>query len=292
MGSNNLRGFMERIKFLIFASFLLNFQASAKVPPPLSRYYKIPSIEEAHIFKGFGAERSLNAESIKVLVWNIKKGSLAGWRDEFTSFGKDRDLFLLQEGYFSPHVAETLDAFSHVRWDMGISFLYKIYNNTPTGSIVGADVDPSEVMVKHTEHLEPIIGTPKALTVAKYPIEGTMEDLLVISIHGINFTDLQSFRNHLKQVTDEIEKHDGPVLVAGDFNTHNFGRMSHLMTEMKRFGLSEIEFKNGEQRMKFRDYILDHGFVRGLKVKDAEVIGEAQGSDHKPMTLELSLQEK
>jgi endonuclease/exonuclease/phosphatase (EEP) superfamily protein YafD len=42
---------------------------------------------------------------------------------------------------------------------------------------------------------------------------------------------------------------------------------------------------------KFTRNYLDHGFVRGLKVLSAEVLADARGSDHKPMVLELALEQ-
>jgi endonuclease/exonuclease/phosphatase (EEP) superfamily protein YafD len=44
-------------------------------------------------------------------------------------------------------------------------------------------------------------------------------------------------------------------------------------------------------KFKLTSNYLDHGFVRGLSIKNAEVYPESTGSDHKPMSLELALQD-
>jgi endonuclease/exonuclease/phosphatase (EEP) superfamily protein YafD len=174
---------------------------------------------------------------------------------------------------------------------MGKSFTYNLYNNHATGTMVGSSADPEEVVVTHTPDYEPMTNTPKALTYARYALEGSDKSLLVISVHAINFTTIGPFKRNMLQARAEIEKHDGPVLFAGDFNTHHNLRTNYLMNMMKELKFSTIKFINGHQRMKFKltGSILDHGFVRGLKVKHAEVLGKAKGSDHKPMVLDLAL---
>ena len=267
-------------------------QEALTLPSPLSRYFiRIPE-SEAHFFSGQARMNALDPASIKALVWNIKKALLADWKKEFMGYGHKKDLFLLQEAYNTDLFSSTLESFSHIRWDMGISFLYREYGNTPTGSMIGSEAEPLEVVVRHSTALEPVVKTPKSITMAKYPLKDTIKELLVISIHAINFTGLNCFKDQLAQATAEIKNHDGPVLFAGDFNTHNPLRTKHLMEEMKKLGLSPVEFKNGHQRMKFAGNFLDHGFIRGLKVKHAEVYGGSVGSDHKPMVLELSLSDE
>lgn len=280
--------FMERILLFFSLTLLVNIEAFASIPFPASRYISYVPIEEAHSYSGYASEKALQAESIKAFVWNIKKGELEQWDEEFTSYGKDQDVYLIQEAFESDHFTSTLKTFPHVRWDMGISFFYKVYN-AATGSMVGSDVEPEEVIVKHSPDFEPVLRTPKSMTMAKYPIEGYMRPLLVISVHGINFTRLDSFRNHMDQAWEIIEKHEGPILFAGDFNTHSKARTRYLMSQIKKYGLKAVEFKNGHHRMSFAGNYLDHGFVRGLEVKNAEVFSESQGSDHRPMAMELAL---
>ena len=83
------------------------------------------------------------------------------------------------------------------------------------------------------------------------------------------------------------------MFFAGDFNTRTKARTSYLMKAMSELNLTHVTFKNGDRRMvwKFTRNYLDHGFVRGLKVLSAEVLADARGSDHKPMVLELALEQ-
>lgn len=282
---------MERILFALALGLFVQFNAVAQDEELVSEYFKRVPIEEAHTISGQARDLDFNSKSIKVLVWNIKKTQESSWKQEFTSFGHDRELFLLQEAYPNELFTATLNSFADFRWDMGISFRYRLYNDLPTGTMIGSRVGPTELVIKHSQDLEPMTETPKAMTFGKYPVADSRHNLLVINVHGINFTDFAAFKRNMSQAEEEIENHIGPVLIAGDFNTRTKERMAYLFSLMKKLQLKEVAFKNAEQRMKakFTTNVLDHGFVRGLKVKNAEVLGFALGSDHKPMKLEVSV---
>lgn len=280
------RSVLSALALVLFFNFEVKAQQEL-----VSDYFKKVPIEEAHVFGGETAVSEFDPNSISVLVWNIKKTEEPAWQTEFLSFGRGRQLFLLQEVYPNELFKNTLGVLSKFRWDMGISFRYVLMNDLPTGTMIGSKVQPIEVIVKHTPDFEPMTETPKAMTMGRYPVAGRKDDLLVINVHGINFTDFLSFQRQMDQAKEEIEKHDGPVLIAGDFNTRNKLRTEYLMKLMKSLNMQEVAFKNAHQRMvaKFSTYYLDYAFVRGLKVSNAEVLGGAKGSDHKPMTLDLSL---
>jgi endonuclease/exonuclease/phosphatase (EEP) superfamily protein YafD len=275
------------MKYLfLFLVFVLPFEAPAN---PISRRYRKVPIQEAHRIYGQSSFPFFNPLSIKVFVWNIKKSELSPWRSEFLSLGHEKDLILVQEAYSDDLMTNTISEFFGHRWDMGISFIYK-KGNIPTGTMIGSTVSPTEFLVKHSSDLEPVALTPKSISFGKYPLANG-ETLLVINIHGINLTEFETFQRHMDQAEREIEKHDGPVLFAGDFNTRTQMRTKYMLNVMKKHGLKNVIFKNGDQRTRWKltKNYLDHSFVRGLTVTNAEVIGTTQGSDHKPMLMELSL---
>jgi endonuclease/exonuclease/phosphatase (EEP) superfamily protein YafD len=264
--------------------------SSASQASIISRYFKKIPISEALSVYGSASDRELRSDSIKVLVWNIKKTQEKPWKTEFSEYARGKDLVLLQETYDVALFTDTLQNFDGYRWNMGKSFAYVKYDYHSTGSMIGSHVDPEEVIVTHTVDHEPLTNTPKTMTTAKFAVEGLEKPLLVISMHAINFRELAPFKRNMLQARAEIEKHDGPVLFAGDFNTHLKERINYLTQMMKELKFTTVIFKNGDQRMKapITGNFLDHGFVRGLDVKSAEVIGNSHGSDHKPLMLELS----
>lgn len=268
-------------RFLL-ALFFVSFIGK---PALANRYFQRVPLSEAHLTFGHAGGGSFNPRSIKVLVWNIKKASEEAWPVEFSAFGSGRDLFMIQEAYPSPVFNLTLAALGQYQWDMGISFRYVLYDYLPTGTMIGSKVLRDEFEVTHSPDFEPVTETPKAVTYSRY------DDLLVANIHGVNFTEFEPFVRHMEQIEDHLSKHIGPILIAGDFNTRTKDRIQYMYDMMKRLNLKEVKLKNGNQRMraKMTNNILDYAFVRGLHVNAAEVMGHAQGSDHKPMLLDLEL---
>lgn len=282
---------MERFFLVLTIAIVFNCNASAQDKGVWDRYFRLIPEEQAHAYHGEAAAPTLSPHSIKAFIWNIKKTEMQNWKKEFEVYGKDQDLILLQEAYRNKLFNSTTGAFKNYRWDMGISMLYIRDNNTPTGTMIGSKVTPTEVVVKHSPDTEAVVNTPKAMTFAKYPIENSPEELLVISVHGINITNYASFKRHMDQATEQIEEHSGPILFAGDFNTRTQARTQYLMKLIEKYGFKTVQFKNGHRRMrwKFTANYLDHGFVRGLSVKAAHVVGESIGSDHKPMFIEMAV---
>lgn len=278
------------LTWLLPLILLFSFEAQAR--RPLGYWIELVPLAQAHRTIGQAQEGALDPSSIKTLVWNIKKTQKATWQREFLDYSERKDLVLLQEGIQNQRFNSTIEQLPEFRWDMAVSFLLRRSNRAATGTLIGSLVVPDDVVVKQTQDFEPLVNTPKATVFAKYPIAGSSQKLLVISIHGINLTSLSTFKRHMQQAHDEILQHEGPVLFAGDFNTRTKTRTSYLMKLLNDVGLTPVVFKNGDRRMvwKFTRNYLDHSFVRGLKVISAEVLADAEGSDHKPMVLELSLE--
>ncbi len=254
----------------------------------ISRLFRV--LPESHSLQtvGSAADRAL-PKTIKALVWNIKKAERFAWKQEFDRYAQDRNLFLMQEVYERPIFLDTLTALGQHQWEMGISFLYRQYANAATGSMIGGEAIPLHAYVRHSPDREPLTLTPKATTFAKYDVEDHEADLLVISVHGINFESTGAFRRQIKQIESEILSHRGPVFLAGDFNTWNESRTAHLFFVARRLGLIEATYTNGEDRMTFNGWPLDHVFTRALSVSSATVDGASIGSDHRPILVEFEV---
>ncbi len=270
----------------IFFVLLFTFNLSAKT----TRVFQPVPIEEAHSYFGEASDNELDSSSLNVFIWNVKKASIKGWSEAFKAFAHHQDLILIQEAYRNQYFENTLLLFKNIRWDMGTSFITTIDASTPTGTMIGSRTNPQTVTVLHSPDFEPIIQTPKSTTLATYPLRNSEQDLLVVSIHGINLTNDYAFMRHLNQIRAEISKHDGPIIFAGDFNTRTMTRLIFTFQLAHELGLNPANFVNGHLRMMapLTDNILDHAFIRGLKIKKAEVIA-SPASDHNPMFLELAL---
>ncbi len=279
------KSFIVFISLIIFALFINPADASLKCA--FGKKYEIPPLSQSHLQLGESSERALNPKSIKVLVWNILKGYKKTFDRDFSRMAMNQDLLLLQEGYWSDHVVSALEHLPNFQFDFAVSFIYKKDNHTPTGTMLGSKVTPLDFRNIRTEGLESFICTPKTTSTAFYEIDGSDKDLLVINIHGMNFTSTAKFQAQVLQAVELIKNHDGPVIYAGDFNTHLKKRKKWLKKTLYNEGLFDINFKK-DSRKKFLVGELDHFFVRGLAVKNAWT-EKNKSSDHAAMFAELSL---
>ncbi len=278
------------MRILGFLAIFLSL-AGHSAPPttnPVSRYFHRVPIERAHLTWGEAHLSELPSDAIDILVWNVKKGSRETFGSDLIRLGDNKDIFLIQEAFTSDLFIGKLAYFANYQWELGISFTYRMYDDNGTGNMIGARVKPTWVKVEHTLDMEPLTQTPKTTAYAKFPVAGREEELLVISIHGINFTSFEAFGRHLEQVRGEIEHHLGPVILAGDFNTRTKERMAQVRRFTNQLNLMEVNFVNGNLRMTSfgSNNILDHAFIKGFKVRQAEVF-PSKGSDHQPLVLNL-----
>lgn len=263
--------------------------AASEAKNPIGRYFSRVPIERAHLTWGDSSSDRLSQTGLDVLVWNVKKGDRPTFDSDFKKFGEDKDIFLIQEAFTAKFFTDTIYYFRDYQWDLGLSFTYRLYNDEATGNMIGARIKPSWVKVEHTLDLEPLTGTPKTTAYAKFPVEGMEKELLVISIHGINFANFNAYGRHLEQVRGNILSHDGPVILAGDFNTRSKDRYRELQVFARKLELMEVKFINGDRRMVAigTKNFLDHAFIRGFNVQHAEVLS-SKGSDHQPLILNLN----
>jgi endonuclease/exonuclease/phosphatase (EEP) superfamily protein YafD len=276
---------MKHLFFLSALLFALPLPSEAARRGLAAQFSLIPE-SQAHLAFGESGANALDPSSIKVLVWNIKKGQQAGLDHDLPEYGKDRDLLVISEGYLNPLVRGIFDSFSGMHWDMGISFLYKKDHNYQTGTLIGSRVTPAWSKIKQTVDHEPVIDTPKCLTFGKYPIAGSSKQLLVISVHGINAVLPDAFERHMALAQAEIVRHEGPVLLAGDFNSNLSAKIAFLFKMTRGLGMQSLKFRNDE-RIKTLGQTIDYIFVRGLHVRDSEVLGSLTSSDHKAMLADL-----
>lgn len=287
-------------KFILLFSLLTTAHAQVaprhpELPPevdisayPVSRYFRTVPLEKAHSKRGSARFEYLNQDKISVFIWNIQKLKQKQWNDEFDSLSKGKDLILFQEAYENDIFVEKISSLNDFTWDFGQSFEYLMYG-VKTGNMIGSNTRPLSVKVLHSPDVEPVLETPKATIAAKYPILGSEKELLVISIHGINFTTNGAFYRQLKQIFALIDQHKGPVIFGGDFNTHNNKRFYYLMREANKRNLVNLDFRDSHLRKRFSGNILDHTLARGVQVIDSYIPRNIKGSDHPPMMLDVKI---
>ncbi len=245
------------------------------------RPYKIHPLEESlHIFGN--VEAKILPQELDLFVWNIYKGNRSGWLSDLKSHGDGHELLLLQEAMLTPQgKLHGLSEFHDRHWKMASSFEYK-KNQSRTGVATGSLVQATEVRVLRSEDGEFLIGTPKMILLTRYQVEGRADELLVINIHAINFVQQIVFERFIRQMLTAIESHQGPLIVAGDFNTWSAKRWLFLKSVLSGHGLKNVDFPKDSRFLK-----LDHIFYRQLGVVDAEILDKISSSDHLPLRAKL-----
>ena len=92
---------------------------------------------------------------------------------------------------------------------------------------------------------------------------------------------LAGYKQQLTQLAKLTRKYQGPVILAGDFNTWGDKRRVLLESIMARYQLQPVSFEPDE-RTRVAGLPLDHLFYRGLSVTQAEAV-TSDGSDHNPL---------
>ncbi len=235
------------------------------------------------------ASKQVLGPNIEILLWNVFKCKKKGWLEDFTTLMSDKDLILLQETIvnapFDSHFKKSLQH----KWVMARSFR-NVKTNIETGVTTGSTVAAKKNYFSASKYSEPITKTKKMLLATVYPLhtyEHTLEQsLLVVNSHIINFVSFAKFRAHLDQVFQTLKHHDGPILLAGDFNTWNGKRLKYFNKLAMSFSLEEVQMIR-QPRLNHLFQHLDHIYYRGLAIIDAHVHTDIRSSDHYPISLSL-----
>ena len=219
----------------------------------------------------------LASSRFHLITWNVHKGQDTGWQEDLERLSKQADFVLLQEA--TQH--QNLSTFSTALFVSSFSFNdllsgVKTFTQTQPEWYCGGGV------------AEPIIQIPKVASVMNFPLEKG-NSLLLINVHLINFEwGISAYQTQLEQLFSFIENHQGPIIMAGDFNAWNETRLNLVNNLMQKYGLDSVTLSQDE-RVRFLGYPLDYIFKRGVKVARAtsEVV---TSSDHNPLLMEFELE--
>lgn len=218
-------------------------------------------------------------EKVKVLVWNIFKQQRNNWLSVLESFGKDAHLVLLQEAQTTPEMVHFATS-NYLAADQVPAFVLPQH---PSGVMTLSTAHP--VYCCPLREREPILRLAKSALVTVYPLpDGQL--LMVINIHAVNFSfGVDVYRKQLGAIGDHIAHHDGPVIMAGDFNAWSRSRMNTLYRFAREMTLRAVSFTDDHRRRAF-GRPLDFVFYRGLGVTESSVL-VTRASDHNPLLVEF-----
>ena len=246
---------------------------------PLPAQWHCYAADEGYLVsaRGRSAKAGLNPDGFRLLNWNAYKGQQDNWLKTFSDYSKELDLVTLQEAWLSDPLRSML-ADAKMQWDLALTFRLK---QRESGVMTLSRITPQSVCVQRT--LEPWLLLPKSTLISTFELTGRQESLLVANVHAVNFAfGTVAFRSQLAQLADQIEQHDGPIILAGDFNTWSTARLKILESIVAApLGLTRVPFDPGQLKMVF-DHTLDHVFYRQLQVVSHQA-QNSNASDHNPM---------
>ena len=246
----------------------------------------------------YDKEANIN-DSIRILNWNIhKEGNLSEWKKVITHIVKDKkpDFILLQEVRLDGKVGDFISKDLKYGWEFSPN-LYQGRYDAYSGVLTASHIKPKMVESALSNGTELFSKIQKTVLFTKYPIGSPSLELLVVNIHGININiDLDGFKEQIRYIAEVVMRHDGPVILAGDFNTWREARLDHLSKLVKEMELVKIDFGSNA------DYVetmfgnpLDHIFISKEKLEvikgSQDVIVDIKSSDHSPLFVELRIRQ-
>jgi endonuclease/exonuclease/phosphatase (EEP) superfamily protein YafD len=245
------------------------FEVSAPCPAITGDYAQVSS------------SPGLNPESFTVSSWNIQKSNNTGWQQELEQLASPSDLVLLQEARLQADLSPLQIGHSFATFAPGYAT-----STQDTGVMTLSTVTANQHCA--LTHMEPWLQTPKATSIGYYNIDQNTATLLVVNLHGVNFSfSASSLGEQLADVAALIELHEGPVVFGGDFNTWSQPRRNTLLASMAKLGLETVPFAE-DHRITTFGYPLDHILIRGLAVVNSQSY-TVNSSDHNPISVTLTL---
>lgn len=228
--------------------------------------------------------KPLPNDKLRLFVWNLHKGEDERLPQDFGDMSFGADIALFQECVSKPNFVKNIAAANpEFGWTMAKSF--QMLDFSYTGVATGSRVKPFREEVIVSKVHEPITETPKTILLSEFTIDGSSETLLIANVHGINFVGLETYKVQMQQLFEKIKDHQGPLIVAGDFNTWEEPRIAFLkdlLLEPLKMELIQTPVAHMLD--------LDHIFVRGMKASFIFDLSSVDSSDHAPLMVDLTFE--
>jgi len=215
-----------------------------------------------------------------ILCWNVYKNNLkqAAFQPWLQSLVKRRKIALLlfQEAGFERSGQFSLPGFAYdaaANLEFGGAFY---------GVLTASTAESKSSRAYLSKSRESLIGPHKSLMLSQFSFADGSE-LLVLNLHAINFRENQSYAREVDLFLEYLRDYDGPLIVAGDFNSWNRERQLKIAKGRKALSLKSVPFRQKQKIKSFMGYTLDFIFYRGLELLDSEVVDGQGLSDHNPL---------
>lgn len=239
----------------------------------------------------------LDSQSIRLLVWNIhKEGNLESLQREFAQLWDTQkpNLILLQEVRLDKASTALFNGQKHYGWELSAN-IYQPKLTAYSGVFTAATAAPLDSRALLSEAREPLLGSAKPKLLSRFPLSNSDLTLLVLNIHAINFQlGIKTIEAQLALFKQRVQEHQGPVIVAGDFNSWSKKRLALIEQAAADMQLVQIDF--GPQAAYLATtfgHPLDHIFYSNqyldLIESSVDVFELLSSSDHRALYAEFTL---
>lgn len=214
---------------------------------------------------------------LRLRSWNVMKFDIPGALEEIQRMSRNADLVFLQESLRGTTRAPDTKKYRY--------FSPGYLRGSEASGVEIRSATPADLVCEFT-FTEPWLRTPKAVSVVRLPFR--KDALLLINLHAINFTLTASdYRKHLAELSPLVRAHQGPVIVAGDFNHWNRWRALALQSWAKSLELAEVDF-DPDWRSRHLGAKVDTIFLRGMSAIASAALPSTR-SDHHAIAASLVL---
>jgi len=219
-------------------------------------------------------------DTFGMLCWNVhkentKNSEFKPYLEKMTA-EKEIAFLLFQEANFRDDNHFTLPDFA---FDAAANLEYR---GEFYGVLTASRVESKHAQAYLSEGRESLIGPYKSLILSTYTFEDGSE-LLILNVHAINFRENQRYHKELERFLTLMLDHDGPMIIAGDFNSWNKRRMQRLHEIREKLGLKAVPFTQTDNVKSFMGNHLDFILYRGVEILDFSVDKDHGLSDHNPL---------
>lgn len=262
---------------------LVGFALIFKVPPqPQQLLLGQEERQLEHIcYQNDSPEAIDNEGEINLLVWNIYKQSRENWQIALDRFSEHAHLLLLQEVSLTE---EFKDWIKQQSWGSNYVSAFSVFD-TRSGVLNLATQLPVKACAYTAT--EPWLRLPKSGLYALYQLSNGQQ-LAVINVHAINFTlGTEDYEQQIAMLKAALNKHTGPMIVAGDFNSWSEQRTTKLKEVLMGLQLTAIQFSPDNRTRFISGLPLDHVFYKGLTFQSATT-PVTDASDHNPLIVKFN----
>ncbi|MFA0088373.1 endonuclease/exonuclease/phosphatase family protein [Vibrio sp. 10N.261.51.F12] len=265
---------------LVIASFQLIF--TTQVTPEVTSIHSGHVDTELKCYQGDADQALDRAGTLNVLVWNIYKQNRENLFPELEKLSTGKQLALLQEANLDPTF---MDWLKKSNWNSNQVSAFKAFD--VSAGVLNLSTAMPSIACANLQ-VEPWLRLPKSGLYAEYALSNGAK-LVTVNLHSVNFTiGTEEYMAQLESFKQVLITHQGPLLIAGDFNSWSEERLGVLHHVLKKYEIKEVMFADDNRKRFLNGLPLDHIFYRGMKLVSS-ASPQSTASDHNPLIAEFDV---